>query len=215
MGFTGECIEKVLTSSFGVGGSAYKKGNDFYSANRNTEYVDTVPFGTFRKALALHLGGFDERYPRAEDNDFNHRIRKGGGRILLFKDIHTIYFCRNSVRELIRMGFGNGESIGAVFLKDSGTVSIRHLIPFAFVMSVAGGTLGWRNDRIRGFLGAELAIYGIASILAAVRIQSTVRKTLCIILLFPILHISYGVGTITGLAKEMRIRFMEKRHDRR
>lgn len=208
-GFIGECIEKVLTSAFGVGSSDFKKGNEFYSEKAETEYVDTVPLGTFRKETALRLDGFDERYPRAEDNDFNFRLRQAGGKILIFKDIHTVYYCRSSVRELIRMGFGNGESIGKVFFKSPGTVSLRHLIPFLFFLSIIVTCIGgliWNGFLI--FLKAELLTYGLGCVLAAVFSRVNPRKTLLIIPLFPIFHFSYGIGTAAGLAKGFLSRIM-------
>lgn len=201
-GFIGECIEKVLTSAFGVGGSDFKKGNEFYSEKIKTEYVDTVPLGTFRKETVLRLGGFDERYPRAEDNDFNFRLRRAGGKILLFKDIHTVYYCRTSIPELIRMGFGNGESVGKVFFKAPGAVSFRHLIPFVFLLSIitAGITAGnWGACSV--FLKSELLIYCASCAMAAVCSHVSLGKTLLIIPMFPALHFSYGIGTAVGMAK--------------
>lgn len=201
-GFVGECIEKALTSAFGVGGSDFKIGNDFYSDKVKTEYVDTVPLGTFMKETALLLGGFDEKYPRAEDNDFNYRLRRTGGKILLFKGIHTVYYCRSSIPAMIRMGFGNGESIGKVLFKAPATVSIRHLIPFLFLLSIiiaciAAGT--WTV--FSAFLQAELLAYGLACVVAAVSSRVNVWKTLFIVPIFPALHFSYGIGTAVGLVK--------------
>ncbi|MBR1471319.1 MAG: glycosyltransferase family 2 protein [Lachnospiraceae bacterium] len=208
-GLIGRCIAEVLTSDFGVGASAYRKGNRFFADDKEPEYVDTVPLGTFRKDLALKLGGFDERYPRAEDNDFNYRIRKAGGKILLFKEIHTVYYCRSSVAELIHMGYGNGGSIGAVFLKEPRTVSIRHFVPLGFVISLAGGSaLSHKIPLIRNLLKLELSVYAFLCAAAAVRSRVGVLKKILLIPLFPILHISYGIGTAVGLVREIGNRLL-------
>ena len=215
-GLIGECIAASVTSAFGVGGSSFRKGNEFYSDTEKTEYVDTVPLGTFKRELARRLGGFDERYPRAEDNDFNYRIRKAGGKVLLFKDIHTVYYCRSSVCDLIRMGFGNGASVGSVFWKDPGTVSVRHFVPFGFVVSLAGGAiLSKKSLMIRSLLRAEMLIYTLSCTAAAIHSRKNALKTLLIIPMFPALHISYGIGTAAGLVRGWKDKAMGKRHDRR
>ena len=58
---TGKNIAKMLSSRFGVGNSGFRtfaKGG----------YVDTVPYGAFRKEVFEKWGGFDERLARGEDN---------------------------------------------------------------------------------------------------------------------------------------------------
>ena len=212
-GYVGRCIEKVLTSAFGVGGSGFRKGNAYYAENLKTEYVDTVPLGTFRKETASRLDGFDERYPRAEDNDFNYRLRKAGGKVLLFKDIHTVRFCRSSVQELVRMGFGNGESVGEVFWKAPGTISFRHMIPFLFLLSLVVLAAGAANNGFfASFLIAEIILYGIACITAAICSRVRMEMLPAVMLLFPALHFSYGIGTAAGLAKGLKSKVIK--HER-
>lgn len=43
-------------------------------------YVDTVPFGAFRRDLFDRIGLYDERLTRNQDNELNYRIRKNGAR---------------------------------------------------------------------------------------------------------------------------------------
>ena len=51
-GFVGQAIAKMLSTKFGVGGSDFRTGD----GNR---YVDTVPFGAFRKEVFEKLGYFN------------------------------------------------------------------------------------------------------------------------------------------------------------
>ena len=81
-GFTGSCIAKMLSSRFGVGNSEFRtKGK--------CGYVDTVPFGAFRRDVFSKYGGYDERLVRNQDNEMNYRIRKNGGKIYLADDIEV------------------------------------------------------------------------------------------------------------------------------
>jgi glycosyltransferase involved in cell wall biosynthesis len=58
-------------------------GDALYRVGANAQYVDTVPFGAFRKELAVRIGLFDESMLTNEDYEFNMRIRNAGGRIWL------------------------------------------------------------------------------------------------------------------------------------
>lgn len=56
-------------------------GNATYRLTTEDGYVDTVPFGCFKRELFERIGGFDERMTRNQDNELNFRIRKNGGKI--------------------------------------------------------------------------------------------------------------------------------------
>ncbi len=79
-GFIGNAIAKMLSSKFGVGNSRFR-------TNGERGYVDTVPFGAFKREIFFKYGGYDERLVRNEDNEINFRIRKNGGKIYLSNDI--------------------------------------------------------------------------------------------------------------------------------
>ena len=73
-GVMGNAIAKMLSSKFGVGNSQFR-------INGESGYVDTVPFGAFRREVFSKYGGYDERLVRNQDNEMNFRIRKNGGKI--------------------------------------------------------------------------------------------------------------------------------------
>ena len=89
-GFVGEANSEILTSKFGVGNSSFRTGS-------KSGYVDTVPFGAFRREIFDEVGLFNPELPRSEDNDFNSRIRAKGGKVFLSSDIKFTYYCRNTV----------------------------------------------------------------------------------------------------------------------
>ena len=77
-GCTGNAIAKMLSSKFGVGNSQFR-------TNGESGYVDTVPFGAFKREVFSKYGGYDERLVRNQDNEMNFRIRKNGGKIFWVK----------------------------------------------------------------------------------------------------------------------------------
>lgn len=87
-------IALAVSHPFGIGDAKYR------AVNARTEYVDTVPFGAFKKSLWRDLGGFDEALLANEDYDFYYRARKRGAKILLDTSAHCTYFARPTLADL-------------------------------------------------------------------------------------------------------------------
>ena len=74
------CIALALSQPFGVGNSQFRIGL------KEPKYVDTVPFGCFKKEVFEKNGFFDEDLIRNQDDEFNLRLIKNGGKVLLAPD---------------------------------------------------------------------------------------------------------------------------------
>ena len=95
---------------------------------------DTVPFGCFKRALFDRIGGFDERMTRNQDNELNFRIRKNGGKIYLNHNIRVQYYCRDTMRGIMKMGYMNGKWNVITMTLVPGSMGVRHFVPLAFVL---------------------------------------------------------------------------------
>lgn len=190
---TGSLIAKMLSTSFAVGGSSFR-------INAPSGFVDTVPFGTFRTDYLREIGGFDERLARSEDNEINYRIRKHGGKIYLTNEIHTIYYCRDTVSSLARMAFGNGKwNVIAAYLCP-GSMSAKYFVPLVFTLSLVGlPVLGIGCQWFRVLLGAELAIYFGLAVRSSKNQSDDISEVVKMIPLYPVFHVSYGVGSVAGI----------------
>ena len=71
-------------------------------------WVDAALYGCFRRQVFERVGLFDEELPRAQDIEFNLRLRRAGGLILLVPDVVSYYSPRDSLPKLWRMQFQNG-----------------------------------------------------------------------------------------------------------
>lgn len=70
-------------------------GNADYRLGGGTpRLVGTVPFGCFPRPLFEEIGLFDEELVRNQDDEFNGRIIRSGGKILLLPDLKIRYFAR-------------------------------------------------------------------------------------------------------------------------
>jgi succinoglycan biosynthesis protein ExoA len=69
-------VARAMRSALGVGASRFHTGG---AAGE----VDTVYLGAFLRDAVTAVGGFDERYTRAQDWELNYRLRKKGGKVYM------------------------------------------------------------------------------------------------------------------------------------
>ena len=194
-GFTGSCIAKMLSSRFGVGNSEFR-------TNGKSGYVDTVPFGAFRREVFKKYGGYDERLVRNQDNEMNYRIRKNGGKIYLADDIHLSYYCRDSIKGISDMAVKNVMWNVITMKLCPGAMGIRHFIPLLFVLSIIGlALLGLLHRGFWWLLLIELALYFFLDIMFSIKLSKDIKEIALLLILFPTFHVSYGLGSLKGLIK--------------
>jgi glycosyltransferase involved in cell wall biosynthesis len=196
-GYMGEAIAGSLTTVFGVGNAQFR-------LTPHSGYVDTVPFGAFRRDLFDRIGLYDERLTRNQDNELNYRIRKSGGKIYMNQDIRCTYYCRDTLRGLMRMGFLNGKWNVVTMYLCPGSMGLRHFIPLAFVLAVIGLPLLWLASgaaffgKLMGLMwGAYLALDAFYSYAVAEKRGWKYLPVLPVI--YPGFHFAYGVGSLCGL----------------
>ena len=100
---TAKAIAIGLSHPFGIGNAYFRIGTT------EPRWVDTVPFGCYRREVFERIGMFDEELVRNQDDEFNHRLIKNGGRILLVPEIVSDYYARDSLSKLWRMYYQYGK----------------------------------------------------------------------------------------------------------
>lgn len=191
-GFVGVAIAKMLSSKFGVGGSSFRTGD-------KEGYVDTVPFGAFRREVFDKVGLFNENLLRSEDNDMNARIRLAGGKIFLTHDIVSTYYCRDSISGLLKMGLQNGNALFRTIRFNPKAMSVRHFIPFVFLLSlVIIPTIGLFVPFFRWAFLIELLCYFALDFFFSFG-KKQKKYGIVTFWLYPLFHVSYGCGSLLGL----------------
>lgn len=200
-GFVGEAIALMLSSKFGVGNSQFR-------TNGHSGYVDTVPFGAFRREVFDKWGGYDERLTRNQDNEMNYRIRKNGGKIYLSNEIKFSYYCRDSIKGIADMAVKNGMWNIITMKLCPGSMGIRHFIPLIFLLSlILLPILSFVNIGFFILFVCELILYIVLDIYYALKTSKKVKYILMVGVLFPIFHITYGFGSIKGITKLLKKEF--------
>lgn len=193
--FTGNAIAMILSSKFGVGNSQFRTGG-------KSGYVDTVPFGAFRREVFERLGGYDVGLTRNEDNEMNYRIRANGGKIYLSDEIVFSYYCRDSVQGIVNMAVQNGYWNVVTMSSCPGSMGVRHFMPLLFLLSLIFlPLLGLIHEYFFFFLGIELLLYVLLGLFFAIKSSAKIYYIPFVFILFPVFHIAYGLGSLFGLIR--------------
>lgn len=191
-GIKGKAISEMLSTKFGVGGSDFRVGE-------GNKYVDTVPFGAFRKDVFDRVGLFNTKLLRSEDNDMNARIREAGGKIWLAEDIRFRYYCRDTVGGILKMALLNGNALFHTLRENPKAMSFRHFIPFAFLMSlILMPILAMISSFLKWTFVFELVLYFALDAYFSFA-KGRVEFGVITFWLYPAFHIVYGIGSLLGL----------------
>lgn len=207
-----KAIALALSSPFGVGNSYMRTGS------KNSRYVDAASCPAFKKEVFDRIGLFDEKLVHSQDMEFNLRLKKAGGKILLNPDITSYYYARPNYKSFCQHNFRNGKWAVLPFKYATGMpLSWRHMVPLVFVASllVSGGgsvLLGLADlpgltpiSRIFSWIFIFISCsYLIANLYFSIRISYREKKSgyfFIIPFTFATLHIAYGLGSIWGAMK--------------
>jgi glycosyltransferase involved in cell wall biosynthesis len=189
-------IAFALSHPWGVGNSHFRIGTNA------PKWVDTVPFGCYRREVFENIGLFDEALVRNQDDELNHRIIKHGGRILLVPEIVSFYTARESLRKLWTMYYQYGYFKPLAVRKIGSVMTARQLVPAAFVISLfLTASLAPWSSMMAVLFGAIVIAYAALDVIVACRavVKRNVSCGLWSIVVFPLIHISYGIGYLKGV----------------
>ena len=181
---------RAMRSPFGVGASRFHTGG-------SAGAVDTVYLGVFLRTALVAVGGFDERFTRAQDWELNFRLRQAGGIVFFDPRLHVTYRPRPSFRGLAKQYFEYGRWRHVVIRRHQGTVNLRYLAPpFALLSTVFSLIFGAVLSPL-WFIPAM--IYLLFLIAASLYIGSNFGDHLRLPWIMLTMHMSWGAGYLTSL----------------
>ncbi len=177
-----KAIAISLSHSFGAGGSHFRIGI------KEPREVDTVFGGCYKREVFEKIGLFNEKLKRSQDMEFNLRLKRAGGKILLAPDIISYYYPKDNLRDFFKHNFRDGvwAILPLKFVKLP--FKLRHYIPLIFVLT----------------LPLSIWFYFLFSLFFSVQIAFQ-EKNFKLFFLMPIAffcrHFGYGFGSLWGLVK--------------
>jgi succinoglycan biosynthesis protein ExoA len=171
----------------------------------NSDYEgiwDTVYLGCWPRQVFERIGLFDEELVRNQDDEFNLRLTRAGGKVWQSPRIRSWYRPRESLGALLRQYKQYGYWKVRVIQKHKLPASMRHLVPGCFVFSLLALPVAsfWWPIVIWSWLGL-LGIYFGCNALASFR--TAIRHGWELLLLLPVVfacyHLGYGYGFLRGI----------------
>ena len=183
-GFWGKIIASTISSIFGVGNVSFRV------QNAKPGYVNSVPYGCYKRTVFEKLGLLDEELVRNQDDEFNFRIIQAGMKIWQDSSLVINYYCRSTLRKLFKQYFEYGLYKVRVIQKRNQIISLRHLVPTIFFISLL----------IPYFSFYSFIAYFNTSLFFSIKIgKFNIFKWFACQISFFVIHFSYGIGFLYGL----------------
>lgn len=182
-------VARAMRSALGVGASRFHTGGKAGAS-------DTVYLGSFRRDAIERVGGFDERYTRAQDWELNYRLREDGGLIYFDPRLQVTYRPRPNLHKLAKQYFQYGTWRRVVSRSHTGTINLRYLAPpvtlVGCVISIIAGAL------IHPLFFVIAGIYGLFIAISAALIARSITEYFSLLAIIPTMHFTWGAGFITS-----------------
>ena len=183
-----KAVAKAMRSRLGVGASRFHTGG-------TPGPVDTVYLGVFQREALIAIGGFDERFTRAQDWELNFRLRSNGGVIYFDPRLQVTYRPRPNLLALAKQYFQYGTWRRVVARRHMGTINLRYLAP---PVALIGFTASLLLGLIHPLLLTPAVTYLVAIAISATTIASSIGQYFYLLLIIPTMHFSWGAGFITS-----------------
>jgi hypothetical protein len=161
------------------------------------QYTDTVYLGAFPRHVFERIGLYNTAVGVNEDYEFNYRIRELGGKVYFSPEIKSLYYGRQTIRELARQYYRYGRSKIQTLRLHPKSLRPRQIVAPLFV---AGLFVGWLLGLIFPLFGllwlAGVGTYAVFNICFALR---ATRKTpdvpfWQVSAVFFVMHCAWGLG---------------------
>ena len=182
-----KAVARATSTAFGIGDS------EFHDESKEG-FVESVYLGAWKKSIFKDTGYFDEDLLRNQDDEFHYRAKSKGKTIYLDPAIKSWYSPRASYNSLYRQYYQYGLFKPLVLKKVSSGMRLRHLIPAGFVMYLCLLVFVCYFP----ILLLPGLLYMVLDVLFSFRYGDDFKVKILMLAVYPILHISYGLGFIEG-----------------
>lgn len=186
----GRAIAWCMSHKFGVGGTEFR-------TSAQKQYVQSVAFAIYKREVFEKAGLLDEQLLRNQDDELHYRLNAHGFKILMVPEMECSYYVRGTLRGLFKQYYGYGLFKPLVLKKVRSGIRLRHLIPAFFVLYFLSLPLAF----LYMWWLLPLALYLLLDLVFSFGNPLKMGSKLRCVLVFPALHVAYGLGFLLGLLK--------------
>ena len=184
-----QSVARAMRSPLGVGVAKFHTGG-------GSGEVDTVYLGCFLREALNEIGGFDERFIRAQDWELNFRLRERGGKIFFDPRLEVTYRPRPNLAALAKQYFEYGRWRRVVSRKHAGTINYRYLAP---PLALAGTSLSLiAGSLVSPMLYIPTAIYLGFTLVAGIALGKGLLERVLMPAVLITMQMAWGAGFITS-----------------
>ena len=172
-----------------------------YRHAESERYVNSMFHACYRREVLNKVGFFNEKLGRTEDNEFHYRVRQAGYKLFYTPKIKSYQLIRSNLYGMIKQKYSNGYWIGKTIYYCPRCLEYFHFVPFLFVLSLIISLIMFVFS-FKIFLRILLGLYFAFDVLNTILCTKSSKfnyTSIMLLLIFPLLHVSYGFGTIFGL----------------
>ncbi len=190
----GKAVAVAMSHPLGVGNARHRYPD--YEG-----YTEGAQFPALRRWVFDHIGMFDERLVRNQDDEFNYRIRRAGGKVYVSPRVRYAYFVRARIGQLFKQYFQYGFWRIPVIEKHGRPTTLRQMAPtlfYAACVLLALAAVWWREPLLAVALPS---VYITALLLAgaATVLENNLRVSSCVPVAIATMHAGYGLGMGYGI----------------
>lgn len=191
-----ETLLLVETSMFGSSIAPYRR-------QQGKTYVNSLFHGAYRREVFDKIGFFNEALTRTEDNEIHYRMQKAGFKLCFNPEIISYQHTRNSLKGMVKQKYGNGKWIGLTLSEAPKCLSYYHFAPFLFVGALifCGILACFGYPLLLEILLLLYSMFDFVNTVSCFTMRDIHIHFFLLPLLFPLMHISYGIGTLVGIVQ--------------
>ena len=198
----GKTVAYCVQTFFGGLGTSFTREIEIHE-------VETVAFALYQRSILVKEGIiYDEKMTHCEDTDFNHQLINKGYVLLKHPEALVYQYRRKNMGQFFMQMFKYGEGRYKLVNKYRDTLRYYHLIPVIIIFYLLFAVIS-----ILIFLFNQISLYYLILIFLPVFLYLIIDilftvviivrhrslKNASALLIFPAIHVGYGIGFLKGL----------------
>lgn len=200
-------ISEATNVPFAMGGSYYRVGT-------KPKKVNVIGQGIYLKDLIERLGPYDTNLGRSGDWEFNYRICSSGYNMYFDPRLVVRVLTRADYSSIFKQQFRTGFWKVRIWAKHRKSLLPRHIVPAFFVLYLILLSFFYFMDgSLFTFLLIPLIIYVMGALMSTLKALNKSTRWYFILPAFPVIHIAYGLGFITGIFRWFKYFFIGQKKE--